>query len=165
MSKVEKLEAKRSFYSQIKGYSRLMRVGSAVAGRLTVYGNSERLALVSADGFREHVKYIEYSNIRAVLIERHTLALKILLLLLVTVGALALILLGSDGFTPLVALCTFLGAALFGALILALRNCSMRIVTDVYDHYLAQVSRYRKARQLLAIISANMEPYLERSEG
>lgn len=161
MSTVEKTVAPRSFYSQIKGYDRLMQVNSPAAGRLTIYSNPEQLALVSSDGFREHVKYIEYRNIRAVLLERHSLTMKALLLLLVLAGILALVFLDSEGLTAGFVAWVISLSILFGAITLSLRSCSVRIVTDVYDHQLLQVSRYRQARQLLAMISHRMEPYLE----
>jgi len=154
---------RHSFYTRIKAYDRLMRAGSPLAGGLTIYGNREQLALVAVDGIREYVKYIEFRNLRAVLIQRHSTVLKSLIILLVTAGVMALIFLAGDGFTPAFAAGLIPAAALCGAVILTLRNCSVRIVTDVYDHHLIQVSRYRQARALLEMVIIRMEPYLERA--
>ena len=44
--------------------------------------------------------------------------------------------------------------------LLAVKNCSVRIVTDVNDHHLDSVHRYRMAEKLLAFIVEHMKPYL-----
>ncbi len=161
MSQSERRDSARSFYSRIREYERLLHAGSSFAGGLTIYSNDEQLALVAVDGIREYVRYIEYKNIRAVLIQRHPLWLKALIVSLVMVGILSLILLANDGFAPVFPVWLLLAAMLGGGVILSLRNCSVRIVTDVYDHHLSQVHRYRQARRLLEVISRRMEPYLE----
>jgi len=150
----------QTFYSRIKEYELIMRTGGTFVGGITVYGNQNQLAVVSLDGINEFVKYIEYKNIRAVLIRRHPLKIKALIIAAVLLGLLSLIYFSGDGFGVAFMVWAFSLTLLAGALLLGFRNCSVRIVTDVNDHRLGYVNRYSKAKVLLNEVVRRMEPYL-----
>jgi len=151
----------QTFYSRIKEYELIMRTGGTFVGGITVYGNQSQLAVVSLDGINEFVKYIEYKNIRAVLIRRHSLKVKALIIGFALLGLLTGIYFTGDGFGVAFMVWVFSLTLLAGALMLGFRNCSVRIVTDVNDHRLGYVNRYSKAKVLLNEVVRRMEPYLE----
>jgi hypothetical protein len=151
-----------SFYPRIKDYTRILkRRGSIYGGEETVYGSDKDLAIVTGDGFTEKVSFIEMKNIRAVLIQRFPLATRASILAL-----LFLILFGLIGVSlpenEIIALIVFFFvlAFFYGLLLLGLKTCSVRIVTDVNEHQLVNVHRMRVARKLLHFVTERMQPYL-----
>ncbi len=151
-----------SFYPRIKDYTRILRQrGSIYGGDETVYGSNKDLAIVIGDGFTEKVSFIELKNIRAVLIQHFPLATRASVLALIF-----LLLFGVIGISipenEIVALLVifFLLAFAYGLLLLGLKTCSVRIVTDVNEHQLMNVHRLRVARKLLHFVTERMQPYL-----
>jgi len=151
-----------SFYPRIKDYTRILkRRGSIYGGEETVYGSDKDLAIVTGDGFTEKVSFIEMKNIRSVLIQRFPLATRALvlaLLLLLVFGVIG-ISLPENQIVFLIFLFAFF-AFIYGLLLLGLKTCSVRIITDVNEHTLMNVHRLRIARKLLHFVTERMQPYL-----
>jgi hypothetical protein len=160
-----KRAATPSFYAKIRDYRVVVRGGASFAGGVTVYGSDETLALVTVEGFGETVKFIALKNVRAVLIRRYSMTPGYVaagILLTAAVGLTALALQEAGTLFAVAVLLEVLLAALF---LLGLRNCSLRIVTDVNDHLLPGIHRYAPARKVLDFVAVRMRPYLAAADG
>ena len=155
-----------SFYPRIKDYTLILRQrGSMYGGDETVYGSDKDLAIVTGDGFTEKVSFIELKNIRAVLIQRFPLATRasvLALLFLLMFGVIGISLPDSEMVFLLFFFVLF--AFFYGIIVLTLKTCSVRIITDVNEHTLMSVHRLRKGRKLLQFVTERMQPYLSPDE-
>lgn len=150
-----------SFYSRIREYQRILKSGGSFASGVTIYGNNKRLAVVSTDGIGESIKYIELKNIRAVLIKRLAMAPRAAVLAVLLAVILILTYFGFGEFSSGFVITGLITTMLFILCLLGLKNCTLRIVTDVNDHLIPSVHKYRVAKKLLDFVSENMQPYLE----
>ncbi len=153
-----------SFYTTIRDYQVVVRSGVSLAGGVTVYGSDENLAVVTVEGFGETVKYIALKNVRAVLIRRYSMIpgyVAVGMLLTAAVGLTALALKDAGTLFAVAVLLEVLVAAL---LLLGLRNCSLRIVTEVNDHHLPGIHRCAAARKVLEFVTKRMRPWLAADE-
>ena len=160
-NKKAKHDSAVSFYSRIKEYHRILKSGGSFAAGVSVYGNSKRLAIVITDGIGESVKYIELKNIRAVLIKRIPMAPRAAVLAVVLAVALVLTYFGFGDFSSGFVITGLILTLLFILCLLGLKDCSLRIVTDVNDHLIPTVHKYRVAKKLLDFVTEHMQPYLE----
>ena len=159
-SKRAKRSSAASFYSRIKDYKRILRSGGSFAGGVTIYGNDENLVIVTMDGIGESVKYIELKNIRAVLIKHLAMAPRAAVLAVVLSIVLVLIYFGFGAFSSVFMITSLILIFFFLLLFLGMKNCSLRIVTDVNDHLISSVHSHRVAKKLLDFVAECMNPYL-----
>lgn len=163
-SKRDKRNPATSFYSRIKEYDRILRSGGSFAGGVAVYGNDKNLAVVSMDGMGESVKYIELKHIRAVLIKRFEMAPRAAVLGFLLLVVLVVLYFSIGGFTYQYIVSSLIATLFTVLLLLGIKNCSLRIVTDVNDHHITSVHRYNVAKKLLDFVAAHMQPYLAEAE-
>jgi hypothetical protein len=130
-------------------------------GEETVYGSDKDLAIVVGDGFTEKVSFIELKNIRAILIRRFPLLTRAALMAIPFWLFFIFIAFSNQDFPVWGLILVFaLHAFLYGIILLGLKTCSVRIVTDVNEHTLVNVHRLRIARKLLHFVTERMQPYL-----
>ena len=156
-----KQDSSVSFYSRIKEYECILKSGGFLYGGVTIYGNDKSLVIVTMDGIGESIKYIELKNVRAVLIKRLSMVPRAVVLALALSAILVLMYLGIGEFSSGFVIASLILILFFVLLFLGVKNCSLRIVTDVNDHLISSVHKYRIAKKLLDFVAERMSPYLK----
>ncbi len=144
-----------SFYSRIEEYQHILKSGGFFVGGVNVYGSDKHLVIVTTDGIGESIKYIALENIRAVLI-KHISAVPAAMTLTFTLIALLLMMcFGIGEFSRGFVIASLITILFFALMSRGLKNCSLRVVTDVNDHLIPSVHKYRVAKALLDFVAAS----------